>query len=227
MEDLKKLLGDALYAQVAEKLGETQVFLHKKDQKVLVDDGQLIPKHRLDEVIQQKKEMEKLVKQGEEDLKELRKAAEGNAQLTRQIETLQEQGKQAKADAEKREADTRKAFALKESLMNAGVGDPEARDLLALKFDASKVELDDKGRVKGFDEMLKPIKENKALAGMFGKEIFEGPRHAEGDPPSPVDLSAFGGKNPFARATRNIAQQVEVVKTNPALAEKLKAAAGV
>ena len=187
MEDVKKLLGDDLFTQVAAKLGTKELFLHEKGQKVLIDDGQLIPKYRLDEVIQQRKELQALVDQGEKDLKELKAAAEKYPALKQQIETLQETTKAAKAEAEKRETDVRKSFALKESLMNAGVSDPEARDLLALKFDVTKVELDDKGHVKGFDEMLKPIKENKTLAAMFGERRFVGPEHGQGESPTPLN----------------------------------------
>lgn len=184
MEAVKTLLGDALFAQVVEKLGTKELFLHEKGQKVMIDDGQLIPKHRLDEVIGQKKELQGLVEKSDKDLKELQKLAKGNAELTDKIETLQESSKQAKAESEKREAVLQKQFAVKESLMNAGVGDPEARDLLALRFDPQKVELDDKGRVKGFDEMVKPIKENKAFSGMFGETRFVGQEHGSGGSPS-------------------------------------------
>ena len=183
MEEIKKLLGDVLYGQIVEKLGDKQLFMYDKGQSVVIDDGKMIPKYRLDEVLEQKKGLQTLLDQGEKDLKSLKKLAEGNTGLTEQIETLQKQGKDAKVAFEQAELQIKKSFALKEALMNAGVVDSEARDLLSLKFDASKIELDDKGKVKGFDDMVKPIKESKVFSGMFGETKLAGQQHGQGGSP--------------------------------------------
>lgn len=183
MEEIKKLLGDVLYGQIVEKLGDKQLFMYDKGQSVVIDDGKMIPKYRLDEVLEQKKGLQTLLEQGEKDLKSLKKLAEGNTGLTEQIETLQKQGKDAKVAFEQAELQIKKSFALKEALMNAGVVDSEARDLLSLKFDASKIELDDKGKVKGFDDMVKPIKESKVFSGMFGETKLAGQQHGQGGSP--------------------------------------------
>ena len=183
MEEIKKLLGDVLYGQIVEKLGDKQLFMYNKGQSVVIDDGKMIPKYRLDEVLEQKKGLQTLLDQGEKDLKSLKKLAEGNTGLTEQIETLQKQGKDAKVAFEQAELQIKKSFALKEALMNAGVVDSEARDLLSLKFDASKIELDDKGKVKGFDDMVKPIKESKVFSGMFGETKLAGQQHGQGGSP--------------------------------------------
>lgn len=183
MDDLKALLGDDLFAQVQAKLGTKVVFVHEKDQKVLIDDGKMIPKSRLDEVIEQKKGLQERMDQNDKDLKDLKKAAEGNKDLQQQIETLQKSGKDAKDAMEKREAEMKKSFALQKSLLNAGVADEGARDLLARGFDMSKIEVTDDGKIKGFDDLLKPIKENKTLAAMFGREVVAGRTPAEGGTP--------------------------------------------
>ena len=183
MEEIKKLLGDVLYGQIVEKLGDKQLFMYDKGQSVVIDDGKMIPTYRLDEVLEQKKGLQTLLDQGEKDLKSLKKLAEGNTGLTEQIETLQKQGKDAKVAFEQAELQIKKSFALKEALMNAGVVDSEARDLLSLKFDASKIELDDKGKVKGFDDMVKPIKESKVFSGMFGETKLAGQQHGQGGSP--------------------------------------------
>lgn len=219
MEDLKKLVGDVLYGQLVEKLGDKQIFLFDKGQTVIIDDGKMIPKHRLDEVIEQKKNLQALVDQSEKDLKSLKKAAEGNTELTGQIESLQKAAKDAKIAADQAELQIKRSFAVKEALMNAGVVDPEARDLLSLKFDASKIELDDKGKVKGFDEMVKPIKENKTFSGMFGETKIAGQQHGQGGSPTPgYELSTQ------LEAAIKDGRTLEVIALKRQIAEKQAAA---
>jgi phage gp36-like protein len=224
MEDLKKLFGDELYASVSAKIGDKQLLLFEKDEKIVVDDGKLIPKYRLDEVRSASESLKAQVEQYEKDMKVLKKAAEGNTDLVGQIEQLQSAAKTAKAEAEQAEARVRKQFALKEALLNAGVVNADARDLLSHRFDLEKLEIDAAGKIKGFDDALKPVKENKAFAGMFGEVKFAGQEHAEGDLPA-ADLGEYGKKNPFAKATLNISEQVKLTKTRPELAAKLKALA--
>jgi len=206
MEAIKALLGEVLFAQVTEKLQGKELFLHDKGQKVLIDDGNLIPKHRLDEVLESKKALQAQITQNDSDLKALKKAAEGNTDLTAQIDSLQKASKDARVAAEQNEITLKKSFALKESLMNAGVSDADARDLLALKFDPTKVELDDKGKIKGFDEMLKPIKENKAFSAMFGTQKIAGQEHGHGGLPD-----ANGELSTRLEAAQKTGNLVEVV----------------
>jgi len=224
MEELKALLGDEVFATIAAKLGDKQVLVFEKDTKVLIDDGKLIPKYRLDEVAASRDSLKGQVEKATADLASLKKSVEGNTDLTTKIEELQGAAKVAKQEAERAEARLRKHFAVKESLMNAGVSDSDARDLLLTRFDLDKIEVDGDGKVKGFDEMVKPLRENKALAGMFATKRLQGQTHADGDLP-PADLGEYANKNPFAKATLNIAKQVELLKTQPDLAAKLQAMA--
>lgn len=159
MKELKALLGEELYNQVIEKLGDT---------KLVVDDGSLIPKYRLDEVIQQRKALQDQVAKYEKDLTDLKKLASGNEELTKQISALQEQNK---ALTEKNNAELvkiQKSFALKEALLSAGVTDQDSRELLINRFDLEKLELDDSGKLKNADELIKPFKEHPVLKNLFG-----------------------------------------------------------
>jgi predicted RNase H-like nuclease (RuvC/YqgF family) len=222
MDDLKTLLGDDLFSQVQEKIGDRQVLLFGKDQKAMIDDGSLIPRYRLDEVTEAKKALESQVAQAAKDLTDLKRVAKGNEELTGKIEELQEAMKAEKAKASETEARMKKAFTLKESLLNAGVADSEARDLLSLKFDLEKIEIGTDGKIKDFETLVKPIKENKVLASMFGGMKKAGQEHAEGDLP---DLGEYAKKNPFAKETRNIALQVMLQKEKPDVAARLRAMA--
>jgi len=223
--ELKELIGEELAGQVAAKAGDRQVLVFDKGVKVVIDDGKLIPKYRLDEVIAARDAATALVEQHEKDLKILKKAAEGNTALTQQITELQAVVKASKDEAERTMAQVRKQFALKEALMGAGVVDPDARDLLALKFDVSKIEVGEDGKVKGFDDMLKPIKENKTLASMFGQTVIGGQQHGDGGTPDP-SLGEYATKNPFSEKTLNLMEQIKLQRDNPKLAERLRAMAG-
>jgi hypothetical protein len=184
VDELKKLLGDALFAQVEEKLGGKQLFLHDKDHKVaVVSDGSWFPKAKWDEVNTTKKALEDQITERDKQLADLKKAVVGDTELQDKIKTLQEANKEAKQKADEQTALLRKGLAVKEHLMNSGVSDAEARDLLAMRFDVSKIELDADGKIKGFDELLKPIKENKTLSAMFGKEVVAGRTPADNPPP--------------------------------------------
>ena len=225
MDEIKKLLGDALFAELEAKLAGKQLFLHEKDQKVaVISDGNWIPKGKFDEVNTAKKALETQIEERDKQLSDLKKAAAGNTDLQDQIKSLQDANKEAKQQAEAQAAQMQKSFAVKEHLMNAGVSDPFARDTLALQFDVSKVEIGTDGKIKGFDDMLKPFKENKAFAGMFGEVKHVGADPGAGGTSDPL-LGEYAGKNPFSKKTLNLALQIELQKTKPDLAAKLKSMA--
>lgn len=202
--DLKELLGDLYTPEIAAKVG---------DKKLVVDDGKMIPKHVFDE---DKKKLKDQITAMTGDLERLKTSANAGEQLKSEIEQLQAKN----AEAERTAVKSQKAFAVKEALMNAGATDPEARSLLIAKFDLEKIELNETGGVKGFDELIKPIKENKVLAPLFGTVSTQAPGHHEGGAP--------GGevKNPFKKGEHfNLTKQIEIKKTNPALAAQLEAQA--
>lgn len=214
MEKLEELLGAELYAQVATKLGE---------KKLLIDDGSFIPDHRFKEKVAEVKALKDAKAQVEADLEKLKPLTINNEALTAQVAQVKADSEARTAKYEAEQARVRKAFAIKESLMNAGASDPEARDLLALKFDIEKVELDEKGNVKGFDEMVKPMQDSPSLKNLFGKTKIKGQEHNEGK--LDITLGEHAKNNPFSKATRNISKQIELLRDKPELAKKLQESA--
>lgn len=188
--EIKELLGEDL----ATRIGASQDALVKEvvvkltGQKLIFDDGKLVPQYRVKEQADLIEAQKIQLKKNEDDLKDLKDKAAGNVTLTAQIGDLQRVNKAAKEEFETNQLKAKKSFALKEALMNAGVGDPEARNLLSLKFDIDKLELDEAGAPKGFLDQLKPIKDNKAFAGMFGSTVIVGQVHADGTSPAPLSL---------------------------------------
>lgn len=210
---LNELLGSELFEQVKAKLG---------DKKLLLDSGdKYIPKHRFDEVSDNLKAQKELVKSYEDKVKNLETSVKGNDELTKQITTLQSQIAEQKSQSDIRETKTRKTFAVKEGLLNAGVSDPEARELLSMKFDVEKIELDESGKVKGFDDLVKPLKDNATLKNLFGQTVIKGQEHKKGDSP---DLGEYAGENnPFKKGGKayNLTKQLELKKADPDLAKRL------
>lgn len=221
MEKLKELFGEELFNQVKEKLGDKLLFLHEANQKVIVDDGTSIPKYRLDEVIGARDNAQKQIEQYEKEIKELKKNSVGNEELQKQIQTLQDGMKEMKSESEKEQARLKKSLAVKEMLLNNGVEDEQARDLLSKQFDVDKIETDENGKVKHADELLKPIKENKAFTSLFGKVVLEGNEHQNGTDP---ELGEYAKNNPFSKKTLNLSEQIKLIKdpTKKDLVEKLK-----
>ena len=160
MDELEKLLGTELFNQVKEKLG---------DKKVIIDDGKMIPKSRLDEVSEQKDALKSQVDALNKDLEGLKKSVKDNEGATAKIKELQDAitAKEAESLA------ITKKFAVREALKNAECKHPE---LFEPRFDLAKIEMDG-DKIKGFDDMLKPIKEQ--YADQFGTVKVAGGRPVE------------------------------------------------
>lgn len=179
MEDLKTLLGDELFEQVNKKLGNKySLFVHKPNEKVVVDDGKMIPYSRFEEVIAKNNTLKEQLNKAEEDLKQLGKLAKGNEELSEKIKQLQSESEKFKTEYQQKEITLQKQLALKEALLNEGVTDKDARDLLLGKFDLNKLEVEN-GTIKNFAELIKPIKENPTLSLLFGQNKISGRSPAE------------------------------------------------
>ncbi len=199
MSSLKDLLGDLYTPEIEAKIGQSQIYIWNKEKP----ETEPFPKFRVNEMTEslktknadlegQIKNRDDAITERDKQLKDLKKAAEGHEGLQKTIEELQKSNKdqkdafeQEKTNLANKEVEYKKSFAVKENLLNAGVSDPDARETLALKIRTSvgldKIEVGEDGKIKGFDDMLKPMKENKAFAGFFGQEVIAGQKHQHGD----------------------------------------------
>lgn len=186
MDELKKLLGDDLFSQVTAKLGDTELFVHKKGEKVIVDDGTLIkkdgmiPKERFDEVNSAKKDYADQVAKLSTEIEGLKKVSGDKDKLKEQLDKITADFTNLKTESETKEKTLAKKFVLRDHLRDAGA---KHVDLLEAKFDLSKIEVGDDGKIKDFENVLKPIKDSYT-------ELF-GETQRKGFPPG-------GGKNPPA-----------------------------
>lgn len=208
--DLKELLGEELYNQVISKLGD-------KHKIAIVSDGNWIPKDKFNEVNEAKKQAEEAINERDKQLADLKKAAEGNEELKKQIEELQKQNKEAAEQYETKIRD----MAVTTAIKLAVAGDAHDPDLVATLLDKSKIELDDAGNVKGgLDEQVKALRENKAF--LFVQENNGGSQFQfrGAKPPESGSGSGSGGSND--KATDFGKRVAEFAKQNSSTAEAQK-----
>jgi hypothetical protein len=180
--DLKEMLGEELLTKLTAVQDESVKSAISKlaEKKVIVDDGKLIPKAVFDEEREKGKALKGQIDQFKADFESLKAKNAGNEGLSQQITELQKAQKEAQAKFDADRLSDKKAFAVKEALLNEGVADERARNLLAREFDLAKVDLDDNGKVKGFSEAIKPIKESNAFKSLFTTVGMKGTEHNKG-----------------------------------------------
>ena len=204
---LKELLGEDLYDQVKEKLGDTEI--------IVVDPNDpMVPKRRLDEVIAERNRYKELVEERDAQLADLKAGAKDNEVLKAQIAELQAKNKQVTEDYEKQLKDQRFAFAIERAVAKADARNVKA--VVAL-LDTSKISLDGENLL-GFDEQVAALKESDPY--LFGVELKGRVPEGAGKPPQTQE-------NPWKKETWNLTKQGEITKKDPDLAAKLRAQAGV
>ena len=163
-----------------------------------------VPKERFDEV------NEKL-KEANTTINTLKKSNADNEELQRQVKEYKEKVTILEATA----ANTRKEYALKDKLKEAGVVDADY--IIYKQGGIDKFTFDKEGNPVGIDDVVKPLKESSPH--LFKTEPGADYRPAGGGtPPS---------KNPFAKDSFNLTEQGKLLRENPAQAKALASAAGV
>lgn len=188
MDELKKLFGDELFTQMTAKLGDKELYLHNKGEKVIVDDGTLIkkdgmiPKSRFDEVNEAKIEYAKQVDKLSLEIEGLKKVSGDKDKLKEQLDKITADFTNLKTESETKEKTLAKKFVLRDHLRDAGA---KHVDLLEAKFDLSKIEVGEDGKIKDFENVLKPVKET--YSELFGETKRAGFDPKKGGTP-PADV---------------------------------------
>lgn len=188
MDELKKLFGEELFSQMTAKLGDKELTLHNKGEKLIVDDGTLvkkdgmIPKERFDEVNNAKKEYAEKVGTLTTEIENLKKLSGDKDKIKEQLDKITADFNILKTESETKEKSLVKKFMLRDHLRDAGA---KHVDLLEGKFDLSKIEVGEDGKIKDFENVLKPIQET--YADLFGETKRSGFNSSKGkNPPSDV-----------------------------------------
>lgn len=182
--------------------------------KIMAENGNDINKVKgdLDEVKNQLKTAQDIIKERDKQLEGLKDV--DVEKLNETIETL----KKANKDKDKKYADELKDIKLTNAIKLAVAGKVFDEDMAAGLFDKSQLVLTDDGTVIGLNEQLESIKKDKAF--LFKTDKVDTHYKPEGG-------GAPTGTNPFAKDTYNLTEQGKLIKSNPAQAKKLAAAAGI
>jgi len=147
-----------------------------------------------------------------ETIEDLKKNNADNAELQQKVKDYEVETARLKTEAD----NTRKEYALKDKLKEAGVTDADY--IIYKQGGLDKFTFDKDGKVIGLDDVLKPMRESSP-------HLFKNAGGAGGYDP------AGGGKppvnNPFAKETYNLTEQGRLFKRNPEQARQMAAAAGV
>ena len=227
LEELKALLASgaitqAQYDAMVKQLGLEENPEDNPEDKGAEDkgnDGSGVSKEELQKLIQQSvdRATNKLGnenKQLREELEKIRKEKLTEAEL-KQLEDEEREKSLAEREAALKAAEN-KMYAIK-AIKKAGLddGSETALDILAL--------------VNGSDEATidTNIKALKALVDKLVKAEVDKTFRDNGRNPQQGNGGAGGGDNPYMAKSFNLTKQMELEATNPELAKKLKAAAGV
>lgn len=160
---LEDILGEELYKQVTEKLGDEEI--------AIVSNGQWIPKTKFDGINEEKKEYKNQVDDLNKQLGGLQGKLKDNDDAANTIDNL----KQQIADKEKEMTSIRKTNAIKLEVLKASPND--VADILPhLKNESINTAED--GAITGLKEQLDVLKENKAY--LFKEEGPDGTGGSKG-----------------------------------------------
>jgi len=120
--------------------------------------GNFVTKTRFNEINEENKTLKQSVADRDKQLEDLKKSSGDNAELKKQIETLQQQNAEQKKAHDAEMAQLRLDNAIDAALTAAG-----ARNAKAVKpfIDASQVKLGEGGKLTGLDEQLKEIQKTE------------------------------------------------------------------
>ncbi|WP_431811398.1 phage scaffolding protein [Lysinibacillus sp. FW12] len=181
--------------------------------KVIEGYGQMVPKSRLDDKIEEVNDYKQQLADRDTQLKELQTKATGNEELQAEITRLRQENEQAKADYESQLSQKDYDFALTEALRTAKAKNPTAVKAL-LNLETIKLV---NGQLVGFDEQITALKESDEY--QFYADGLRG-----NTPPNPPGTPTV--KNPFSKDHWNLTEQGRLFREEPEKAKQLQALAG-
>jgi len=164
-------------------------------------------------VNEQKNQYKDMLEERDKQLKELKKKARDSEELTAQIEELQQTNEKTVNEYETKLKEQSFSFALEKEISKY-----EAKNVRAVKalLDTEKIKYED-NKLFGVEEQLKELKESEPY--LFGADLKGREPHQTKQTPPPQN-------NPWAKDTFNLTEQGRILKEDPELAGRLKAAAG-
>ena len=197
--NLKEVLGEELYSQVIEKIGENKLDI--------VSNGNWIPKDKFNNLNEQ-------LKTANTTIADLKKSNKDNEDLQSKVTDYETKVK----NYEKQIQDMQFNYALDGALKSAN-----ARNVKAIKalLNMDNVKLDGE-KLLGLNEQIEELKKSDSY--LFAEEEKQPPFKGI----NPTDsFKTPQGNNPWKKETFNLTEQGRILKEDPETAKKLKQAAGI
>lgn len=172
MELNKELLGEELFNQVQEKLGDKKAVILDDGQEIYnPKDGLYFPKAKWDEVNTSKNHLQTELSTLQTELATLKESAGSKGDYEKKLVELQTKMNENKTSFEAVELENKKKFALQLHLRDALAQHPELLENQFRAEDKWNFELDG-DRIKDWDSILKPVQEKYSTE--FGKTVKKG-----------------------------------------------------
>jgi cell division protein FtsB len=154
MKASKDILGEKLYTQVKERLG---------DKKIIIEDENYIPRSRLNHVIHEKNVLRKNMETLNKELEELQEDMKFKAQHIKRLKDSQD--KLVQENTKIKDICFASSIKLEALKMNA-----KNIHVVSNLIDKSKLEILEDGGVKGIEDQLNELKETQKI--LFGEDIL-------------------------------------------------------
>lgn len=199
--------------ELLEKLAKGETTVDEVLKVIDEADKDKVPRSRLNDKIEEVKELNQQLKDRDSQLDELKKI--DAAGLQQKIQDLQESNKQTAKEYQEKLDKQAFNFALEKAIAAAQAKNPKAVKAL-LNIDSIKLDGD---KLLGLEDQLTALKTSDGY--LFGEESKLGGRKPNDTNTPPVNYP----KNPFSKEHFNLTLQAKVLKEDPELAKQLKAQA--
>lgn len=193
MEWLKKILEDA---QIKDGKLDVDGVIKSVNKEF---PNHAVPKDEFNKVSSAKKQLEKDIKDRDEQIENIKKSAGDNEELKKEIENLQKENKTKDEEYKKQLQELSINTAIKLSVQDA-----KDIDTVAMLIDKSKLVVSEDGKVSGLDEQLTSLRKDKSF-------LFDETKNNKNDGDTDYNYNPAGGnKNTNSGAT----SFVDVIKEN-------------
>ncbi|MDF2790814.1 MAG: hypothetical protein K0S80_3915 [Neobacillus sp.] len=200
--------------ELLEKLSKGETTIEDVLKAIDEADKEKVPRSRLNDKIEEVKELTNQLKERDTQLEELGKKAKGNEELLTQINELKEANKTTATEYQQKLEKQAFDFTLEKAISSAQAKNPKAVKAL---LDLDKIKLDGESLI-GLEDQLTALKTSDGY--LFGEDAKLGGRKPNDNPNPPA-----GVKNPWSKEHFNLTQQAKILKEDPVLAQQLKAQA--
>lgn len=205
--------------ELLEKLAKGEVTTEEVLKAIDDADKDKVPRSRLNDKIDEVKELQGQLKERDDQLVDLGKKAKDSQELTDEIDRLKKENADKDTEYQTKLQQQALDAKLNEALHGAKAKNPRAVKAL---LDAEQIKLDG-DKLLGLDDQLSALKESDAY--LFAEE--EAPAGLKGRNPHipPGSEVPSGQKNPWKKDSFNLTEQGRLLREDPTLAQKLQAQA--